>query len=75
MKVAGEVWGDFHLDENRVTVTGDNKARLYFAQCKRLLEALHQTVQRNASTTSAEGRAVDHFVGRLLRTFEAPAPV
>jgi len=70
---AEEIWDEFHLERNCVRVTDENRVRLYFAQFSRALEALDRSVAQATGTTSAEARAVDHFVRRLRHTFEALA--
>lgn len=71
--MADPLWQDFHVDQNRVRVTDENRARLYFAQTSRALDALHRAVEQVTGTTNAESRAVDDFLHRLRRTFDALA--
>ena len=47
MSSAESIWDDFHLDENCVTVTGDNKVRVYFSQIRRALAALERSVEES----------------------------
>lgn len=68
-----EIWESFHRVDNRAAVTDDNRARLYFAQLGRALGALDRSVEAAANTTTAESRAVDRFVTRLRKTFQALA--
>jgi hypothetical protein len=65
-----EIWQQFNADGNRVSITGDNKVRLYFAQFSRALNALQRAVEQSTGTTNAENKAVNHFVLRLCRSFE-----
>lgn len=71
MSSGGEPSAHFHLESNRVPVTGDNKVRLYFAQFSRALKALQRTVEEGSGTTNAESKAVSQAVDRLRRTFES----
>lgn len=73
MSSTDEIWEKFHLERNCVRVTDENRIRLYFAQFSRALEALDRSVSQATGTTSAEARAVDHYVRRLRHTFEALA--
>jgi hypothetical protein len=64
---------EFHGDENRQSIQGDQKVRLYFAQLGRALGALHRSIEQGSTITSAESQAVDFFVRRLRDTLEALA--
>jgi hypothetical protein len=64
---------DFHRDENRESLTGDRKVRVYFAQLGRALVALHRAIEQGTAITNAENQAVDRFVRRLRSTFDALA--
>ena len=61
---------DFEHGDNRVTIAGDTRVRLYFSQIGKALSALRGLVEGGTTITNAERRAVAHFVERLHRTFE-----
>lgn len=67
---ADPIWQHFHLDENRLPLTGQNKVRVYFAQVRRALAGLARAVEQGTHTSNAERHAVAHFVGRLCDTYE-----
>lgn len=70
MSSADQIRRDFELDDNRATIAGDARVRLYFSQMRKALGALRGAVEGGTSITNAERRTVTHFVERLQQTFE-----
>jgi hypothetical protein len=67
---ADQIRRDFELGDNRVTIAGDVRVRLYFSQMRTALAALRGAVEGGTSITNAERRAVTALVERLQHTFE-----
>lgn len=69
MSSADQIRRDFELDDNRVTIAGDLRVRLYFSEMRAALGALRGAVESGTTITNAERRAVTQFVERLQQTF------
>jgi hypothetical protein len=67
---ADQIRRDFELGDNRVTIAGDVRVRLYFSQVRRALGALRGAVEGGTAITNAERQAVTHFAERLQQTYE-----
>jgi hypothetical protein len=67
---ADPIWQHFHLDANRLPLTGQNKVRVYFAQVRRALAGLARAVEQGTRISNAERHAVEYFARKLCDTFE-----
>ena len=70
MSSADQIRRDFEQGDNRATIAGDVRVRLYFSQMRTALGALRGAVEGGTTITNAERRAVTHFLERLQHTFE-----
>ena len=76
MKTSDEIWRDFNVDENCVTLLGEDKTRVYLSQVRRALFSLGENLRNQPSVTENERSAVAGYLcqrsGRIVRWLSPP---